>query len=93
MIEITDDRGNWSDRAFDDEPAPGSVVLVGGVQGNAWQLYASDGMWHRGKYTLDWVQVRRERNVLLIHDAPPRQCRACEIPSAVCFIHTEGASA
>jgi len=63
------------------EPEPASVVLVNGIYGDAWQRYFSDGLWHRGKYRYTWEQMLRERNMVLVYDAPVRSehvvCPGC----------------
>lgn len=72
MKHITDNVGKFVMHPDEGEPQPGSVVLTDGEHGNAWQRYASDGLWHRGKRAIEWWQLTRYRNVLLVHDAPFR---------------------
>jgi hypothetical protein len=56
------------------EPLPGSVVLTMGEFGTAWQRHFSDGLWHRtgGGKPKNWEAMLRQRNVVLVYDAPHR---------------------
>lgn len=74
IVRLTDDRGRPYD--VDDliEPLPGSVVLVNGEFGQAWQRRFDDGLWHctgggRGR---DWERMLKYRNLVLVYDALPR---------------------
>lgn len=77
IIRLTDDRGR--PLLFGDdiaEPECGSVALVNGQYGQAWQRRFDDGRWHctggsksRGK---DWGNMLRYRNLVLVYDAAPR---------------------
>ena len=80
LITITDDAGNpllAPDERY--EPEPGSVVLVKGAYGTAWQRFFSTGRWHpvRGNYSLSWEQMLASpltnRNLVLVYDAPKRE--------------------
>lgn len=75
-VQITDDRGNFPNHAYDREPEPGSVVLTMGEFGTAWQRHFSDGLWHRtgGGKPKDWAEMLRQRNLVLVYDAPVRPC-------------------
>jgi len=57
------------------EPKPGSVVLVHGEHGTAWQRYFEDDMWHRvgGGRARPWTWLLSQRNVMLAYDAPARR--------------------
>lgn len=60
------------------EPEPGSIVLVEGLHGTAWQRFFSDGLWHsvhEGTKPLLWVEVLEKRNLVLVYDADPRPAR------------------
>lgn len=80
LIIITDDAGNPlldPDERY--EPECGSVVLVKGMYGTAWQRFFSTERWHpvRGNYSLSWEQMLASpltnRNLVLVYDAPKRE--------------------
>lgn len=57
------------------EPEPGSVVLLGGDWGTAWQRNFSDGLWHstrRRGGPKDWAWLLSRRNLRLVYDAERR---------------------
>lgn len=74
LVPLTDDRGRLlvpEEEAY--EPLPGSIVLGRGPHGTAWQRYFSDGLWHSVNGAVrNWEQMLRERQVLIVHDAPER---------------------
>lgn len=76
LIHITNTEGGFilpEDQR--QEPEPGSVVLVAGVYGLAWQLHFTDGMWHSAspsRFRKTWEELLTERNLVLIYDAAPR---------------------
>ena len=55
-IPITDDRGRSLMGANEVEPEPGSVAMVNGEFGSAWQRQFDDGLWRcvRGGRPRDW---------------------------------------
>lgn len=78
-LPITDDRARlivtapvWTEL----EPEPGSIVLVNGEWGCAWQRQFDDGLWRscrgRGGRGRDWAYMLARRNLVLIYDAPVR---------------------
>ena len=77
-VPITDDCGRfvWHEHTDDiTEPEPGSVILMGGAWGTAWQRWYIDGLWHStrdkgGPKTWEWLL--RTRNIVLAYDAEPR---------------------
>lgn len=75
IIPITDDRGRPLIREADSiEPEPGSVVLVNGEFGCAWQRQFDDGLWRsvRGGRPRDWANMLTRRNLVLVYDAEER---------------------
>lgn len=56
------------------EPEPGSIVLVHGEFGTAWQRQFKDGMWVRvgGGRPRDWHWLLMQPRVHLAYDAPVR---------------------
>lgn len=56
------------------EPHPGSIVLTNGVWGTAWQRFFSDGMWYpvTGGRPRVWLSLVKQRNLVLVYDAPIR---------------------
>ena len=75
LIPITDDRARCllpADDLF--EPEPGSVLLVNGRFGQAWQRRFDDGLWHStgGGRGRTWAHMLTYRNLVLIYDAEPR---------------------
>lgn len=75
MIRLTDARGNPTGEYHDVEPEPGSVVLLHGEHGTAWQRQFSDGLWHRvgGGRPRQWESLLANRNVVLVYGAAVRQ--------------------
>ncbi len=77
IIPLTNDRGQpllYGDDIA--EPECGSVVLINGQFGQAWQRRFDDGRWHctggsksKGK---EWGNMLRYRNLVLVYDAEPR---------------------
>lgn len=75
ITPITDTRGVLIDPAVS-EPHPGSVLLVNGPTGTAWQRKVTDGLWYSvisRRPGRDWAGVCRFRNVVLVHSAPARE--------------------
>lgn len=75
LIPITDDRARLlvgGAKAI--EPEPGSVVLVNGEFGCAWQRQFDDGLWRsvRGGKPRDWANMLTRRNLVLVYDAEVR---------------------
>lgn len=57
-----------------DQPEPGSVVMIDGPHGVAWQRFFSDGKWHSTTgATRSFRSIMRQRNVLLVYSAPLRE--------------------
>lgn len=57
-----------------DQPEPGSVLMVGGPHGVAWQRHFSDGRWHSTTGgTRSFRSLMRQRNVVLIYAATARE--------------------
>ena len=76
LIQVTDSMGRCLlDKNDNQEPEPGSVVLVGGRHGTAWQRYFNDNRWHstRGGRPVNWHTIMCKRNVVLVYDALPRE--------------------
>ena len=73
ITPITDDRGRPLVRRTE-EPEPGSVVLVNGEFGCAWQRQFDDGLWRsvRGGKPRDWANMLTRRNLVLVYDAEVR---------------------
>lgn len=76
-VPLTDDRARLLvGGARNIEPEPGSVVIVNGQWGCAWQRQFDDGLWRscrgRGGRGRDWAYMLTRRNVVLIYDAPVR---------------------
>ena len=73
ITPITDDRGRPLVRRTP-EPEPGSVVLVNGEFGCAWQRQFDDGLWRsvRGGKPRDWANMLTRRNLVLVYDAEIR---------------------
>jgi len=76
-IPMTDSRGRPILSECEPQPEPGSVVLVNGEYGTAWQRFYSDGLWHSVLHqrTRDWDELLRQRNLVLVYDAPARDER------------------
>jgi len=75
VIPLTDDRGRPLLPESDQyEPLPGSIVLLDGRHGTAWQRHFSDGLWHCAGRAAPktWEQIITKRNVVLVYDAEPR---------------------
>ncbi len=76
IIPITNDRAQVlvPDDAF--EPEPGSVVLMNGQWGQAWQRQFDTGMWNcasgRGGRGKTWEWLLTKRNLVLVYDAAVR---------------------
>lgn len=73
IVTITDDRGKpVSDNI--PEPQPGSVMLINGEWGTAFQRYFGDGLWHRvgGGRGKAWAEMLTQRNVVLVYAASVR---------------------
>lgn len=75
LIPLTDHRGANllpEDERF--EPEPGSLVLVNGNHGTAWQRFFSDELWHstRGGRAKTWAELLHYRNLVLVYDAAVR---------------------
>lgn len=61
------------DDAF--EPRRGSVVLVDGIYGTAFQRLFSDGLWHSAAGSLhgrSWLWLLGQRNLVVVYDADIR---------------------
>jgi hypothetical protein len=74
IITITDDAGKPVSRDIP-EPEPGSVVLINGEFGTAFQRYfGGDGLWHRvgGGRGKTWQQMLTQRNLVLVYRAAVR---------------------
>lgn len=76
-ITITDSEGNLLDpEDLYNEPPFGSVALTHGDWGTAYQLFFSDGLWHRvgagGGSARTWAWLCRQRNVRLVYEARVR---------------------
>lgn len=75
-IPVTDARGQVLVKSDETEPEPGSIVLVNGQWGCAWQRQFDDGLWRscrgRGGRGRDWAYMLARRNLVLIYDAPVR---------------------
>lgn len=57
----------------DPEPPEGSVVLIHGDTGTAYQRLYRTGMWHptSGAISLDWAELwQKSDQIILIHAAP-----------------------
>lgn len=75
LIAVTDDAGRLLlDEDQRQEPNPGSVVLVHGEFGTAWQRYFKDDKWHsvRGGRARTWDEMLEQRNMVIAYDAPER---------------------
>lgn len=57
------------------EPTMGSVVLVGGEYGTAFQRHFSDGKWHRtgGGRPKSWAFMLNQRNLVLVYEPAERR--------------------
>jgi len=76
LIPITDDRGRPmvpEDECF--EPECGSIVLVKGPQGTAWQRFFDTGLWYsaRGKEGRTWEQMLASPGLVLVYEVGPRE--------------------
>lgn len=56
------------------EPERGSIVLVKGPHGTAWQRFFDDGLWYsaRGKEGRTWEQMLTSPGLVLVYEAGPR---------------------
>jgi hypothetical protein len=78
LIPLTDDRGKPLLPADElHEPEPGSVVLVNGAFGQAWQRRFDDRLWHStgGGNGKTWERMLTYRNLVLVYDAAEREDR------------------
>jgi len=78
LIPMTDDRARCilpTAELF--EPHPGSIVLINGPFGQAWQRRFDDRLWHStgGGNGKTWEHMLRYRNLVLVYDAPERENR------------------
>lgn len=73
-VSLTDDRGRLTTSPAWAEPEPGSVVLINGEFGCAWQRQFDDGLWRsvRGGRGRDWSYLLDKRNLVLVYDADVR---------------------
>lgn len=72
MKIITDTFGNPTGPT--QEPDLGSVVLVGGPTGAAWQRQHSTGKWHSTDDRVrPWRSLLKRRNLVLAYEAPARE--------------------
>lgn len=56
------------------QPEPGSVLMIDGLHGVAWQRFFSDRKWHSTTgATRSWSSILRQRNVVLIYAASVRE--------------------
>jgi hypothetical protein len=60
-----------------DEPPHGSVVLLNGVTGTAWQRHYTDGLWHSTAHAVPYTWANlldtravRANGIHVIHRAP-----------------------
>jgi len=74
IIPLTDDRARPLTADSQWEPEPGSVVLINGQYGSAWQRQFDDGLWRcaRGGRPREWSYLLEKRNLVLVYDAAPR---------------------
>ena len=75
LIYLTDSQRLPTNRGLTmEEPTPGSVVLVMGPTGTAWQRYFTTGEWHRcgGGRPRSWGWLLRQKNLVLAYSAPER---------------------
>lgn len=75
LVPIIDTYFRLVDPQGGEEPNPGSVVLIDGQFGQAWQRHFSDGLWYscsprRGG--VEWSHFLASKNVMLAYDAPVR---------------------
>lgn len=78
LITVTDDTGRQVLPADDQyEPNPGSIVLVQGRFGTAWQRMFSDGLWSTvgGRNVKTWAELCQMRGVIIVYDAEERTQR------------------
>ena len=74
-ICLTDSKGRPTNRGLTTpEPQPGSVVLVEGPTGTAWQRWHRTGLWHKtgGSKPQPWDYLLQQANLVLAYSAPPR---------------------
>lgn len=83
IMQMTDDRGRCVMSSDEPEPNPGSVVLVNGEFGMAWQRRFDDGLWHptgnagRGR---EWTWMLTHRNLTLVYDCAARPVHTRQLP-------------
>lgn len=77
LVELTTSNGACASMNPNDtvEPKPGSIILIHGEHGTAWQRQFKGGLWVRvgGGRPRDWAWVMGQRRVFLVYDAPARQ--------------------
>lgn len=72
VVELTDTYGNVVTDI--DQPNPGSVIMIGGFHGVAWQRHFSDGRWYSTTGARrTFSSIMRQRNVLLVYAASVRE--------------------
>lgn len=70
-LTLTDTLGNPLEDI--EPPAPGSILLVGGIHGVAWQRHFNGGRWHSTTGgTRSFTSLMTQRNVVLVYNAPVR---------------------
>lgn len=76
VLPLTDDRARSLVPANETEPQPGSVVLINGPFGMAWQRHFDDGLWHSTRpkdgRPREWAYLMSKRNLVLVYDAAVR---------------------
>lgn len=75
VIHLTDRQARPTNRGLTlSEPAPGSVLLVGGETGVAWQRWFSTGLWHKtgGSKGRPWDWMLSQETLVLAYSAPER---------------------
>ena len=56
------------------EPEPGSILMVDGLYGVAWQRFFSDNKWHSTTGAKrSFATLMEQRNVWLVYSAPVRE--------------------
>lgn len=76
MVPITDSIAKPVLHNADVEPEPGSVVLMGGEFGSAWQKSFTDGLWYctqRSGGGKTWAWLLTKRNLVLVYEAEVRE--------------------
>lgn len=75
MIQLTNPAGQRLPIAYDiSQPDYGSVVLVEGPFGTAWQRHFADGLWYSttGSRGRGWGHLLQQSRTILVYDAPRR---------------------